>query len=231
MLLSYKKPVEVSSELSGHPKEYATDEEIRTYWSAKTGSKGEWLMLDLQKECTVNAVQINFAENETKLLGRNPEIYYQYLLEYSNDRVSWQPLADKTSNKTDVPHDYIELSTPVRARYIKLTNYRVPDGTFAIAGLRIFGNGGGLSPSKVENISIMRSTTDPCVVKLNWTGNNDAVGYNVRYGAAKDKLYLNYQVLGTDSLTIRSLNGLQKYYFTIDAFNENGITKGNKIVD
>ena len=56
MLLSYNKPVEVSSEQDGHPKNYATNEDIRTYWSAKTGDKGEWISMDLQKECTINAV-------------------------------------------------------------------------------------------------------------------------------------------------------------------------------
>jgi hypothetical protein len=35
MLLSYKKRVEVSSELQGFPKNQAVDEDIRTYWSAK----------------------------------------------------------------------------------------------------------------------------------------------------------------------------------------------------
>jgi len=44
-------------------------------------------------------------------------------------------------------------------------------------------------------------------------------------------LYQNYQVLGGDSLIIRSLNGLQKYHFTIDAFNESGITQGKKIIE
>lgn len=231
MLLSYNKPVEVSSELPDHPKEYAVDENIRNYWSSKTGDKGEWISLDLQKECTVNAIQIDYAENEMKLFGRNPDIYYQYLLEYSDDNKTWKTLADKTENKTDVPHDYIELAKPVKARYIKLTNYRVPDGTFALAGLRIFGNGGGKAPSMVENLSMARSDNDRCVVKLNWTKSPGAVGYNVRYGIAKDKLYQNYQVLGVDSLTIRSLNSHQKYYFTIDAFNENGITEGKNIIE
>lgn len=73
--------------------------------------------------------------------------------------------------------------------------------------------------------------TDRCVVDLNWTKIPDAVGYNIRYGISKDKLYQNYQVLGTEKVTIRSLNALQKYYFTIDAFNENGITKGKSIID
>ncbi len=134
MLLSYNKPVEVSSELADHPKKYAADEEIRTFWSAKTGNKGEWISMDLQKECTVNAIQINYAENETKIMGRQPNIYYQYLLEYSSDGKTWKAMADKTQSKTDVPHDYIELAKPIKARYIKLTNYHMADGTFALAG-------------------------------------------------------------------------------------------------
>jgi len=231
MLLSYNKSVEVSSEMPNHPKSYAANEDIRTYWSAQTGNKGEWISMDLQKECTVNAVQINYAENETKLFGRNPDIYYQYLLEYSTDNKTWKTLADKTQSKTDVPHDYIELKTPIKARYIKLTNYKVPSGTFALAGLRVFGNGGGKAPSEVKNLSLKRSVTDRCVVDLNWAKIPGAIGYNIRYGIRKDKLYQNYQVIGVDSLTIRSLNGLQKYYFTIDAFNENGLSKGKNIVE
>jgi hypothetical protein len=231
MLLSYNKPVEVSSELSDHPKEYAANEDIRTYWNAETGNRGEWITMDLQHECAVNAVQIDYAENGTNLFGRNPDVYYQYLLEYSSDNKSWKTLVDKTQNKTDVPHDYIELKTPVDARYIRLTNYHVPDGTFVLAGLRIFGNGGGKAPLMVENLSMARLENDRCVVKLNWAKSPDAVGYNIRYGIEKVKLYQNYQVFGVDSLTIRSLNGLQKYYFTVDAFNENGITKGENIIE
>ena len=231
MLLSYNKPVEVSSELADHPKHYAADEEIRTFWSAKTGNKGEWISMDLQKECTVNAVQINYAENGTKLFGRNPEIYYQYLLEYSTDNKTWKTLADKTQSKTDVPHDYIELTTPIKTRYIKLTNVQMPDGTFALAGLRIFGNGGGQAPVKVANFGVTRQESDKCVVKLKWNKQSDAVGYNIRYGIQKDKLYHNYQVIGSDSVTIRSLLSPSNYYFTIDAFNENGITKGTDVIE
>jgi len=231
MLLSYNKPIEVSSELDGHPKSYAANEDIRTFWSAKTGDKGEWISMDLQKESTVNAIQINYTENETKIMGRQPGIYYQYLLEYSGDGKIWKTLADKTQNQTDVPHDYIELAKPVKARYIKLTNYKVPSGTFALAGLRVFGNGGGKAPSEVKDLNLKRLDTDRCVVDLKWTKIPGAVGYNIRYGTGKDKLYQNYQVLGANSLTIRSLNALQKYYFTIDVFNENGIVKGKNIIE
>jgi xylan 1,4-beta-xylosidase len=232
MLLSYNKPVQVSSELPGHQKSYAADEEIRSYWSAKTGDKGEWISMDLQKLCTVNAVQINYAENNMNLFGRADGIYYQYLLEYSTDGKTWKTLEDKTNNTTiDAPHDYIELKTPVKARYIRLTNYRMPSGTFALAGLRVFGNAGGKAPSAVQNLNVMRKEDDRAVAKFDWTPTPGAVGYNIRYGTSKDKLYHTYQVLGTSSVTIGSLNSLQKYYFTVDAFNENGVTKGKSIIE
>lgn len=231
MLLSYNKPVEVSSQLAAYPKNYACDEEIRTYWSALTGSKGEWITLDLQKVCLINAVQINFAENQTKLHDRDIKIYYRYLLEYSDDQITWKSLVDKTQNNADVPHDYVEIAVPVKARYLRLTNYYVPDGTFALAGLRIFGNAQGCKPRKVTCLNVLRTQSDRREVKLKWSGKPEAVGYNLRYGSQPHKLYHNYQVLGTDSLTIRSLNRLQKYYFTIDEFNENGIKKGRKIVE
>lgn len=229
MLLSYNKPVEVSSELPDHLKSYVTDEEIRTYWSAQTGNKGEWITMDLEKESTIHALQINFAEHNTTLMGRNPDIYYQYVLEYSTDNKTWKTLIDKSKNRSDVPHDYIELNKPIKARFIRLTNYKVPDGTFALAGLRIFGYAPMQTPAAVENINGKRQDNDRCVVKFDWKKSDGAIGYNIRYGVAKDKLYHTYQILGTNSVTINSLNSLQKYYFTIDAFNEKGITRGAKI--
>ena len=231
MLLSYNKPIEVSSEMADHPKRLAADEEIRTYWSAQTGNKGEWIGIDLQKECVVNAVQLNFAENQTTLNGRNPNIYYQYLLEYSNDHRTWYLLSDKTQNKTDVPHDYIQLSAPVKARYLRLTNYHVPDGTFALSGLRVFGNGQGNSPGEVRKLTADRTQSDRREVKLQWDIVKNAVGYNIRYGIQADKLYHTFQVIGKNSLKIRSLNSTQKYYFTIDSFNENGVHKGLRVIE
>lgn len=230
MLLSYAKPVQASSILENHPLNFACDEEIRTFWSAKTGDKGEWFSIDLLKECSINALQVNFAENGTKIHGRSADIFYQYLIEGSNDGKTWTVLVDKTDNKTDVPHDYIELNSGVKARYIKITNHKVPDGTFAIADFRVFGTAGGKFPAKVDKINVDRSTTDRCVANLNWAKIDGAVGYNIRFGTSKDKLYHNYQVMGANTLKIGSLNSSQKYYFTVDAFNENGITKGQTIV-
>lgn len=229
MLLSYNKPVEVSSTLEGHPKENAADENVRSYWSAESGDKGEWLMIDLRNNCKVGAVQINFAEESTTLLGRSDEIYNQYLLEYSTDKSSWKILADITASTKDCPHDYINLQSPVSARYIKLTNHHVPDGKFAVSGLRIFGMGKGKLPMAVNAFTALRDTADARNVTLTWQKSDSASGYNIRYGIAPEKLYQNYKVLGTDSLIIHSLNAGLAYYFTIDVFNENGIRKGKEV--
>lgn len=230
MLLSYKKHITVSSQIEDHQKNLAADEEIRTYWSAKTGNKGEWLQMDLEKESVINAIQINFAEHDTNLHGRKTKIYYQYLLEYSTNNIDWKPLIDKTTNKEDTPHDFTQLQIPVIARYLRLTNYLVPDGTFALADFRVFGNAQGKKPSKKVILEVTRMMEDRCIVNLNWDATEKAVGYNIRYGIHPEKLYHNYQVLGKNSLTLRTLNKFQKYYFTIDSFNENGVLKGTEII-
>ncbi|WP_111706827.1 family 43 glycosylhydrolase [Lutibacter citreus] len=230
MLLSYNKPIEVSSELEGHPKYLATDEEIRTFWSAKTGEKGGWLLMDLEKDVEINAIQVNFAEQDTKLFNRQPNIYQQFLVEYSSDKEIWKTLVDKTKSTEDAPHNYLQLKKPIKARYVKITNYHTVSGKFAISDLRVFGNGQGNKPQFERTLVATRNKADRRQVKLNWNADKNAFGYNIRYGTAPEKLYLNYQVLKVDSLTIRSLSKLQKYYFTIDTFNENGIKKGSKII-
>ena len=227
MLLSYKKAAEASSSLDNHPTSFAFDEEIRDYWSAKTGDKGEWLSVDLGEMAIIKAVQLNFAENNTQLFGRDSILAQQYLLEYSADNKNWKTLVDKTTNTEDLTHQYHEIKTPVKARYLKVTNYRVPGGTFAISGFRVFGTGTGKKPAKVTSFEVVRDANDPRNVTLTWKKQANAIGYNIRFGIEKDKLNRVYQVYDDTKVTIRSLNKDQKYWFAIDAFGENGVTRGN----
>ena len=75
MLLNYNKPVVVSSTLGAFAANNAVDENIRTYWSAATGNKGEWMQTDLGNISTVNAIQINYADQDvdTGFLGKIPQ--------------------------------------------------------------------------------------------------------------------------------------------------------------
>lgn len=227
MLLSYKKNAEASSSLDAMPPSLAFNEEIRDYWSAKTGNKGEWLSVDLGEMATIKAVQLNFAENNTQLLGREGILAQQYLLEYSTDNKNWKTLVDKTTNTEDLTHQYHVMKTPLKAKYLKVTNYRVPGGTFAISGFRVFGTGTGKKPAKVTSFEVVRDTNDPRNVTLTWKKGANAIGYNIRFGIEKEKLNRVYQVYDDSKLTIRSLNKDQKYWFAIDAFGENGITPGD----
>lgn len=227
MMLSYKKSAEASSSLDANPPALAVNEEIRDYWSAKTGDKGEWLSIDLGEVATVKAVQINFAENNTQLFGREGILAQQYLLEYSIDNKSWKTLADKTKNEEDLTHQYHTFKIPIKARYLKVTNYRVPGGTFAISGFRVFGSGTSAKPAKVTALTVNRDINDPRNVSLNWKKAANATGYNIRFGVSKDKLNRVYQLYGDTALTIRSLNKDQQYWFAIDAFGENGVTRGD----
>ncbi|HVO72665.1 MAG TPA: family 43 glycosylhydrolase [Ignavibacteriaceae bacterium] len=223
MLLSNKKYVAASSSLSNHKVENAVDEEVRTYWSAQTGNADEWLMIDLGKECDIEAVQINFAEEGTTpelVRGRSNSIYEKYILDISNDGKNWNTLVDKSNNTKDVPHDYIELSQPATARYVKLKNVFTPgNGKFAIRDLRIFGNSSKAVFTDVSTFTVNRNASDGRNAVISWSPVADADGYIVRYGIAPDKLYNNYMVYDADSISIHSLNKDVQYYFSVQAFD------------
>lgn len=232
MLLSYNKSVEVSSTLKSDSTKaiYAVDEDIKTYWSAATGNKGEWICVDLKGSPEIKAIQINFAEQDSKLFGRDNKIIgAQYIVEYSNDKKTWSTITDKSSNTEDLSHVYFQLKKSVKARYIRLTNVHVPDGKFAVSGVRVFGSNNKVIPNEVKDFKIERDISDPRIVKLSWEKQLGATGYNVRFGIAKNKLFKDYIVYSNNRLTIRSLNKYVSYWFTIDAFNESGIRNSSVI--
>jgi len=227
MLVSYGKRAQASSSLEGFEPAKAFDEVVQTYWSARTDNEGEFLTVNLGKQCRIDAIQVNFAEHEATALGRTTELYQQYRLEWSNDGNTWEMLVDKSTNKKDVPHDYIQLAEPVTARYVKITNVQVTGGgTFSIRDLRIFGSGLGNAPAKAPSFEVYRDKSDERNAVVRWEPSRDAEGYVVRYGIAKDKLYLNKEVRGKREIYLHDLNVGVDYFFTVDAFNDSGRTLG-----
>jgi len=222
LLLSHKKYVTASSSLDGYGVENAVDEDARTYWSAQSGDPGEWMLIDLGKECDIEAIQVNFAEHNTVpglVRGRDNILYERYIIEKSDDGKSWDTLVDKSLNMQDVPHDFIELAEAVQARYIKLTNIFAPgEGNFAVRGLRVFGNSNQAVFTEVTDFTVQREADERDAV-VRWTSVPDADGYIIRYGIASDKLYNNYMVYDVDSIAIHSLNTGVDYYFSVEAFD------------
>ena len=220
----------VSSTLGTFTSNNAVDESIKTYWSALTANKGEWIQSDLGNVSTINAVQINYADQDVEFLGKSAGVFHQYKLSYSVDGKKWLTLADKSNNKTDVPHDYIELEKPVQARFIKLENIHMPTGKFAISGLRVFGNGNGAKPDAVKNLIVLRTAKDKRSAYIKWRPVDNAFAYNLYYGIAPDKLYTSIMVHDLNEYWLKTMDKDRTYYFTIEAINENGVSAKSEIL-
>ncbi len=226
MLLSYHKAATASSTLDGHPAENAFDEDIRTWWSAKTGDPGERLQVDFGKPCRVEAVQVNFADEGATQTGHLND-GYGYTLEASRDGKTWTTLVDRSADKRDASQDYAPLDKPLIARYARITNTHSPGGgKFSLSGLRFFGSGLGHAPPRAAGIEVQRDAADGRQATISWRPVSGADGYIVRYGIAKDKMFSSYQVYDSKTLPIHTLNVGVPYFFTVDTFNDTGVTPG-----
>jgi hypothetical protein len=225
MILNYNKPVQVSSTLGGYLPNLAVDEDIKTYWSAKTAEKGEWIQSDLGRVSTVQAVQINYADQDADVLGKKPGLYHRYILRGSVDGKTWTVLKDKSRNLTDEPHDYIEFENPVKTRYIRLENVHMASGRFAVSGLRAFGKAEGSVPDTVKRFVVLRGDSERRNAWLKWQTSDDAIGYVIRFGVAPDKMYGSVMVYGRNEYYFRAMDADRVYFFQIESFNESGIGK------
>jgi len=224
MLLSYKKPVTASSQLKEFSVKNIVDENVKTFWVAEKNNDKQWIEIDLEKPGKVHAIQTNYNDYKTDLYGKIPGLYHSYLIEGSLDGENWNILVDRKNDFKDVPNDYVELEKPVVAQFIRYKNIHVPTTNLSISGLRIFGGGQGKSPLKVTNFEVVRNA-DHRDVNLSWDKQENTQGYNIHWGIQADKLYNSWLVYENNFLEIKSLSTDQEYYFTIEAFNDNGISE------
>lgn len=225
MLLSYGKPVKASSQLESYPVENVTDENLKTFWVAGKNDDKQWVEIDLEEVSDVYALQLNFFDyEETGFWGRMPNLRQRYLVEASVDGARWRVLVDYRNSFRDAPHNYIELDQPIEARYIRYRHHYVPGKNLAMGNIRVFGLGCGKKPATVKGFTVVREA-DERNVRISWKAVKGAQGYNVLWGVAPDKLYSSWMVYGDNSLDLRALTVGQKYYFAIEAFNENGISQ------
>ena len=231
MLLSSGMPATASSSLEGHPVSLAFDEDIRTQWSAATGDRGEWLQVDLGSASTIQAIQANFGEKDTRSLGRDSSTFHGYVIESSVDGSRWEMLVSRGGNRTDEPHDYVQLDQPRVARHVRITNvHAAAGGRFAVRDLRVFGESAAPLPAEVAPFTVRRDPDDDRSARLEWPRAEGARGYIIRLGIAPDKLYASHQVGDVAELTVQSLNAGVTYFFAIDSFNERGVTAGRSTV-
>lgn len=230
MLLSYEKPVKVSSTDSIYSASNLTDENMRTYWAAKTGEPGEWIEIDLGAMKHIKAIQLNYYDHKSVQHNRANDLYYQYRIYSSDNGTDWTLAVDKSDNDKDVPHDYIELGETLDARYLKLENIHVPSGNFCLSEFRVFGFADGEKPLPVRNFKVVRDKQDKRNAMISWNPSSDAYGYNIYYGIAPEKLYNCITVNGADHYDFRGLDLGTTYYFAIEALNESGRSALSKVV-
>ena len=227
MLLSYRRTVTASSEREGFPAANLTDENPRSFWVAAT-TKDAWVIVDLGRDLEVKAVQVNFSDYQSGIFQNDASVYTQFRMSASRDAKTWQPIADLTGERRDRPNAYIELTQPARARYIRYEHVYVASPSLAISDIRVFGNGSGRAPGTPPRLTVRRDT-DPRNAFVRWGKVAGAVGYNILWGIAPDKPYQTYQVFADrgEELEIRALNVGQEYWFAIEAFDENGVSKAS----
>ncbi|MDD4682982.1 MAG: family 43 glycosylhydrolase [Eubacteriales bacterium] len=238
-LLSYNKPVQASSEQEDHSASLAADENVQTWWRAATADSGEWLKLDLEEICQVNAVQINFADDliEMEVPGEirgetqaryieERELVTRWILEGSLDDENYFVIEDKSDAKTDLTHDLIVREDGIKVRFLRLTVIEVPyEQAPCISGLRVFGLGNKQAPTAPE-FSAFRTSDLDMVVTIE---EDDAVGHNILWGHKADKLYHSFMTFASEQ-RVGALVAGQEYFVRVDSFNENGITEGKTVL-
>lgn len=228
MLLSYKKPVTVSSQVGDYAAAGLTDELTKTFWLAEKNDDSQWVVIDLQNPASVCAVQVNYHDYKTGMYGRYPNHRHRYQIEGSIDGKEWKVLIDKSNSYKDTPNDYTELEFPEKVRYVRYKNIEVPTPSLAISEIRVFGLGEGKAPQKVKKLNLERQA-DRRDIAISWTPVKGAQGYNVLWGIAPDKLYSSWMVYDANELFMKSLTVDQDYYFSIEAFNENGVSERTEV--
>ncbi len=225
MLLSYRKPVTVSSSKDGRNGDNLTDENPRNFWVAAKNDAQQWATIDLKSEMDIRAVQVNFTDYKSNIFDSDSTVYTRFKMLASRDGNTWETIADLSKEKTDRANPYVELAQPTKARYIRYEHIYSKTPNLAISDIRVFGNGTMKKPLVPTNVTARRDTDDRNAF-VSWKAVAGAVGYNVRWGIQKDKLYQAYQVFADQptTLEVRALTKGQNYFFAVEAFNEAGVS-------
>ncbi len=237
-LLSVNKKAMVSSTFENYSPSQALDEDFTTCWAAATGDAGEFFTVDLGGQATINAIQLNWdhigaaraggAGGFGGMGGARPAAgaapartkYQCYEVFVSDDNANWKKVISKPENYYELKHDYNELQTPVKGRYVKVVNVSTYDNAkFSIKDLRIFGTTPKMKTQKVTKFMAVRNPEDRREANVIWEPVAGADGYIVRYGIEKNKLYNSYIVYGKNELYMHSLNTKPEYYFDVEALS------------
>lgn len=224
--------VEMPTELSSDGNiisKVLTDENPKSFWVAAANDDRQWVEIEMLHPGKIYAFQLNFHDHESGIYTRTEGLKHRFTIEVSNDGINWETVVDRSDSFKDSPNAYIVLNQPVYGKFIRYRNVEVPGPNLAMSEIRVFGLGNGKKPSKVKGFLVKRET-DRRDISFSWDAVKNAQGYNIRWGIAPDKLYQSWLVYDDNQHFMRCLDRNTRYYFTIEAFNENGISEKTEII-
>ncbi|WP_299577433.1 family 43 glycosylhydrolase [uncultured Sunxiuqinia sp.] len=204
-----------------------TDESPKSFWVANANDDQQWVQIQMRAPGKIYAFQLNYHDHESGIYTRTEGLRHQFTIEVSNDGKEWQTVVDRSNSYKDAPNAYIVLNQPVEARYVRYNNVKVPGKNLAISEIRVFGKGFGKKPSAVKGFTVQREE-DRRNITLKWSPVKGAQGYNIRWGVAPDKLYQSWLIYEDTEHFMRCLDRDTEYYFSIEAFSENGVSSYTK---
>ncbi|MEO2062657.1 MAG: family 43 glycosylhydrolase [Christiangramia sp.] len=205
-----------------------TDESPKSFWVAEANDEAQWVQIEMLEPGNIYAFQLNFHDEESGIYTRTEGLRHRFTIEVSEDGQNWQTVVDRSKSFEDAPNAYIPLNQPVKAKYVRYNNVKVPGKNLALSEIRVFGKGLGKKPGKVRGFQITREE-DRRNASFEWDPVKGAQGYNIRWGISPDKLYQSWLIYDKNELYMRNLDRDTKYYFSIEAFNENGISERTEI--
>ncbi len=209
--------------------EVLTDESPKSFWVAEANDDKQWVEIEIRSPGNIYAFQLNYHDHESGIYTRTEGLRHRFTIEVSGDGVSWQTVIDRRDSYKDSPNAYMVLNQPVKAKYVRYNNIKVPGNNLALSEIRVFGKGMGKKPAMVKEFKVTRES-DRRDATLSWNPVNGAQGYNVLWGIAPNKLYHSWLIYEVNEHFMRVFDRDQKYYFSIEAFNENGISEKTEII-
>ena len=206
-----------------------TDENPKSYWVAKENDDKQWVKFEMKNKGKIYAFQLNYHDHETGIYTRTEGLRHRFTIDVSDDGTNWKTIVDRSNSYKDSPNAYIVLNNPVVAKFVRYNNIKVPGKNFAMSEVRVFGKGLGKIPKIVKDFKLKRES-DRRDITFTWKAVKGVQGYNIKWGIEPDKMYQSWMVYDTETHFMRCLDRDTPYYFSIESFNENGISEATKPV-
>ncbi len=210
--------------------EVLTDESPKSFWVANANDDQQWVKIEMLNPGKIYAFQLNFHDHESGIYTRVDGLRHRFTIEISEDGKIWQTVVDRSKSYKDAPNAYIVINQPVIGKFVRYKNIEVPGNNLALSEIRVFGIGQGEVPEKVRGFIVKREA-DRRDASLSWNPVKGAQGYNIRWGIEPGKLYQSWLVYDVNEHFMRCLDRDTPYYFSIEAFNANGISDKSELIE